>query len=84
MCLQPFWPCLSSQWMVGVCFARQKDLLLLPVQEASCQNTLQFCKGRSAFSARRLGMGGNDVAWGREVLDSLIPERGRAMVISSL
>lgn len=26
------------------------------------------------FSAQRLGMGGNGVAWGREVLDSLIPE----------
>jgi len=84
MCVQPFWPCLSIRLMVGMCFARQKDLLLWSLQEASYRNALQFCEGGGAFSARRWGVGGNGVAWAGEVLDSLIPKWGRALVAPSL
>lgn len=64
MCLQPFWPWLSSGWMVGVCFARQKDLLLLSLGETSYQSTLLVLG--STFCAWRLGTSGNTMTRGKE------------------
>lgn len=50
--------------MVGVCFVRQKDLLLLSLQEASYQSTLLVLG--SAFCAWRLGTSGGSMTWGKE------------------